>query len=108
MVKNFTECNVQTKYYTVNKLDLNPNSINEQIKNYSPDVVMLMDRTGEVVNKNGTILNSTYDVRLLDTNTNKYVWRASVDFNSDRWIDDGSKELATEIIAKLKQDRIIN
>jgi len=99
-------CGAESRVTRVSTLELDERKRIDSMRQFGPDSLMRITRTGGTKDQYGNLINAVYDVQLMDMKSNATVWRANVRFA--RGITFDMKErggaMATEIVDKMKAD----
>jgi hypothetical protein len=111
-LKNIAEeCSASLEASKASSLDLDPRIHLKKASENNADAVISIRPNGGTKDQYGNILRTVYDARMLDVKTNKFVWRADIDFARGGTLIPRPKRaeaLAIEITNKMKEDHILN
>jgi hypothetical protein len=105
------ECGAMLEAANLNGLELNDGGVRSRMRAFGPDAVLTMRSTGGTKDQFGTVLDATYDVRLMDVASNKTVWRASTKVTSGGLLmpaRDRGASFAGDLMNRLKRDGIFH
>jgi len=104
------DCGAAAELSRISALELDDRSRANEVATFKPDTFLSIRRNGGTKLSNGALLDVVYDVRLLDVQSKRIVWRAAVTFyrggtaiisSADR-----GAALAVDITNKMKEDKV--
>lgn len=102
---SLTNSLVQAEYAVVSALDLDDRVLDEKIKAFNPDAVLVIRVANYVVDQYGGYPTIRYDVSIFDHATKKRVWRSAVNNSGGTALmERRMREMADKIIGQLRDD----
>lgn len=101
---------IQTECYVFAPLSLDSeNDLLAKINAYQPNIVMTINQTetSQISMRNATY-TGRFDVKMFEPLSDKPIWRANMVVYSQMDLSEGAKTSAEKLVAKLKQDKIID
>jgi hypothetical protein len=103
------QCNADLQAVKPTSLDLDTKAMTSKMKAFNPDVVLTVQLTHHVYGSRGETLRLEFNSRLVLPATNETVWRAQTTVLGGRGkFDEQAEGLATQVIGKLTEDRILH
>jgi hypothetical protein len=102
-----TECGATFAASRITELELDNNTHLNKMKEFGADTLLSVRRNGGTKMSTGAFMDMKYDIKLIDAQSDKVVWRANANFfpgNTTK--ENDGKSMATQIIEKMKADKI--
>jgi len=104
-----SDCGSAAEVSRISALELDDSTRRREIDGFKPDVFLSIRRNGGTKMSSGQLVDVIYDVRLVDIQSKRIVWRAAVTFYRGGTIipsTDRGAALAVDITNKMKEDHI--
>ncbi len=105
-----SDCGTSAELSRISALELDDRARAREIDTFKPDSFLSVRRNGGTKLTNGAIVDVIYDVRLVDVETKRIVWRAAVTFYRGGTAIVSTAErgaaLAVDITNRMKEDKI--
>ncbi len=102
------DCGAVIEVSKISSLELDANVHTNKMKSFNADASLLIRRNGGTMN-GSLLIHVIYDLRLVDVQSNKTVWRANTNFYRGGTaipITERGEALAVDITNKMKEDQI--
>jgi hypothetical protein len=104
------DCGAAAELSRISALELDDRARAREVDTFKPDSVLSIRRNGGTKLPNGALVDVIYDVRLIDVQSKRIVWRAAVTFYRGGTAivsaADRGAALAVDITNKMKEDKL--
>ena len=109
-LSNAKDCDLEADVSLKTPLDLDEDAHLVKLRAFKPDTVMLINRHGGQVDRNGRQLSMVYSVKLIEVKSGNTTWEAIVDFPRDSTsipIAQRGRSLAIELANDMKKSQLL-
>ena len=110
LVSSFHNINIRSSSYSITGLELSKDDVDSKINEYSPDAVLVLKQSDALLHVYGGITKIIFQGELIDSNSEKLIWKGIVTTNGNNYpisVDKISASISKEIFKRFQEDGVI-